>query len=228
MAASTAPVRVTVHRLPAKPRKRPLVGPTAGRVPCAVDSFSSTRRGPRFRVTSCCTGTAFAFTLPECFGSFSARAWFEFPNGGRRRRRCRFRRTADPADPAVFRVTCYYYRGACYKAFWADPLRAPSASRARLSGRLILPAQYSERHRYMLFLSVGVLDAWASTCGKRCRRPIRRPARLRSASRRYAFLAINVVLLRGYLLGTIRCRARRRAGASTSCLPRRWPSHLFV
>src|SRR5215471_5886506 len=23
--------------------------------------------------------------------------------------------------PAFFRVTCYYYRGAYYKAFWADP-----------------------------------------------------------------------------------------------------------
>jgi hypothetical protein len=23
--------------------------------------------------------------------------------------------------PGLFRLTCYYYRGAYYKAFWADP-----------------------------------------------------------------------------------------------------------
>ena len=32
--------------------------------------------------------------------------------------------------PGGFRVTCYYYRGAYYKAFWADPPDAPSVNRA--------------------------------------------------------------------------------------------------
>jgi len=32
--------------------------------------------------------------------------------------------------PGGFRVTCYYYRGAYYKAFWADP-PAPWASRGK-------------------------------------------------------------------------------------------------
>ncbi len=36
--------------------------------------------------------------------------------------------------PGGFRVTCYYYRGAYYKAFWADPPGAPSANRARAIG----------------------------------------------------------------------------------------------
>ena len=39
--------------------------------------------------------------------------------------------------PAFFRLTCYYYRGAYYKAFWADPPAARSASRARRTGARI-------------------------------------------------------------------------------------------
>jgi hypothetical protein len=39
--------------------------------------------------------------------------------------------------PGLFRFTCYYYRGAYYKAFWADPRTARSASRAnRISVRI--------------------------------------------------------------------------------------------
>jgi hypothetical protein len=36
--------------------------------------------------------------------------------------------------PAGFRLTCYYYRGAYYKSFWADPPTAPWASPARAIG----------------------------------------------------------------------------------------------
>ena len=36
--------------------------------------------------------------------------------------------------PGGFRFTCYYYRGAYYKAFWGIPLHAPWASRARATG----------------------------------------------------------------------------------------------
>ena len=68
--------------------------------------------------------------------------------------------------PALFRFTCYYYRGAYYKAFWADP---PSCTvgepRKRYRGEHSFPLVLQNVHRYMLFISVGVLvilayDAW--------------------------------------------------------------------
>jgi len=68
--------------------------------------------------------------------------------------------------PAFFRVTCYYYRGAYYKAFWADP---PSCTvgepRSSYWGENSFPLILQNVHRYMLFLSVFVLfilalDVW--------------------------------------------------------------------
>ena len=43
--------------------------------------------------------------------------------------------------PAGFRFTCYYYRGAYYKAFWADPPNcAVGEPRQTLSRRTVFPA----------------------------------------------------------------------------------------
>ena len=48
--------------------------------------------------------------------------------------------------PGLFRVTCYYYRGAYYKALWADPpsctVREP---RPFLSRRAVVPAHPAKR-----------------------------------------------------------------------------------
>src|SRR5215831_15489292 len=68
--------------------------------------------------------------------------------------------------PAAFRFTCYYYRGAYYKAFWADP---PSCTvgepRSTYWGENSFPLILQNIHRYMLFISLVVLiilavDAW--------------------------------------------------------------------
>ena len=68
--------------------------------------------------------------------------------------------------PALFRLTCYYYRGAYYKAFWADP---PSCTvgelRKTYRGENSFPLILQNIHRYMLFISMFVLailafDAW--------------------------------------------------------------------
>lgn len=68
--------------------------------------------------------------------------------------------------PAFFRLTCYYYRGAYYKAFWADP---PSCTvgepRSGYWGENSFPLVLQNIHRYMLFLAAVVLlilvyDAW--------------------------------------------------------------------
>ncbi len=60
--------------------------------------------------------------------------------------------------PGLFRLTCYYYRGAYYKAFWADP---PSCTvgepRSSYWGENSFPLILQNVHRYMLFLALAVL-----------------------------------------------------------------------
>src|SRR6266850_7708062 len=57
--------------------------------------------------------------------------------------------------PGGFRVTCYYYRGAYYKAFWADP---PSCSvgepRKSYWGERSFPLIIQNIHRYFLYLGL--------------------------------------------------------------------------
>jgi hypothetical protein len=68
--------------------------------------------------------------------------------------------------PALFRFTCYYYRGAYYKAFWADPPScAVGEPRSSYWGENSFPLILQNVHRYMLFISVWVLlilalDVW--------------------------------------------------------------------
>ena len=68
--------------------------------------------------------------------------------------------------PAGFRLTCYYYRGAYYKAFWADP---PSCSvgepRKRYLGERSFPLILQNAHRFfmylaLIFLVILALDVW--------------------------------------------------------------------
>src|SRR6266705_4278639 len=57
--------------------------------------------------------------------------------------------------PGGFRFTCYYYRGAYYKAFWADP---PSCTvgepRKTYLGERSLPLILQNVHRYFLYLAL--------------------------------------------------------------------------
>jgi len=57
--------------------------------------------------------------------------------------------------PGGFRFTCYYYRGAYYKAFWADP---PSCTvgepRKKYLGERSFPLIVQNIHRYFLYLAV--------------------------------------------------------------------------
>lgn len=68
--------------------------------------------------------------------------------------------------PAGFRLTCYYYRGAYYKAFWADP---PSCTvgepRKHYRGERSLPLILQNAHRFFLYLAliflvILALDVW--------------------------------------------------------------------
>jgi hypothetical protein len=68
--------------------------------------------------------------------------------------------------PGLFRLTCYYYRGAYYKAFWADP---PNCSvgepRKSYLGENSFPLILQNVHRYswyiaVIFIAILSYDVW--------------------------------------------------------------------
>lgn len=68
--------------------------------------------------------------------------------------------------PGGFRFTCYYYRGAYYKAFWADPIScAVGEPRKSYLGERYFPLIFQNIHRYFfylaaLFIVILSYDAW--------------------------------------------------------------------
>ncbi len=60
--------------------------------------------------------------------------------------------------PGGFRFTCYYYRGAYYKAFWADPLNCavgePGFRGKKYRGEQKLPLILHNAHRYFLYVAM--------------------------------------------------------------------------
>lgn len=57
--------------------------------------------------------------------------------------------------PAGFRLTCYYYRGAYYKAFWADPPAcAVGEPRTGYLGENFFPLIMQNIHRYFLYFAI--------------------------------------------------------------------------
>jgi hypothetical protein len=70
--------------------------------------------------------------------------------------------------PAGFRMTCYYYRGAYYKAFWADPLNcAVGEPRNTYLGENFWPLLIQNVHRYLFYLAaiyivILTYDAWVA------------------------------------------------------------------
>jgi hypothetical protein len=139
--------------------------------------------------------------------------------------------------PAGFRLTCYYYRGAYYKAFWADP---PSCTvgepRTKYLGEKSFPLIVQNVHRYFLYVAILFLivlgyDVWKAMW-------FADPATGRTAfglGIGTIVLAVNVVLLCGYTFGCHSLRhliggrmdqmscspARQRAYGCASCFNRR-------
>jgi hypothetical protein len=70
--------------------------------------------------------------------------------------------------PGGFRFTCYYYRGAYYKAFWADPPAcAVGEPRSGYRGERKFPLVLQNVHRYFLYIALFFLviltyDAWTA------------------------------------------------------------------
>jgi hypothetical protein len=109
--------------------------------------------------------------------------------------------------PGGFRFTCYYYRGAYYKAFWGDPpscaVGEPNVLGRRQSywGEHSFPLILQNLHRYFLYLALIfiVLLAWDFI----------QACRFKGADGHFHFglgvgsfvLLLNVILLGGYTFG---------------------------
>ena len=105
--------------------------------------------------------------------------------------------------PGGFRLTCYYYRGAYYKAFWADPPNCTVGEpRKSYRGEKSFPLILQNVHRYFLYLALLFIvilsyDVWRALWFTD------------AATGQTQFgigvgtlvLALNVVLLGGYTLG---------------------------
>ena len=99
--------------------------------------------------------------------------------------------------PGGFRLTCYYYRGAYYKAFWADPPACTVGEpRNTYLGERSFPLIMQNVHRYFLYLALVFIlilayDVWKALW----------------FDNHFGIgigtivLAINVVLLSGYTFG---------------------------
>jgi hypothetical protein len=143
--------------------------------------------------------------------------------------------------PGLFRVTCYYYRGAYYKAFWADPPAcAVGEPRQRYRGEAAFPLIVQNIHRYFLYVALGFLVVLAYDVYQALW--FTDPATGRTEfgiGVGTLVLAANVTLLAGYTLGCHSMRhvvggyldrlsrtpARRLAYDCSSCLNRahmRW------
>ncbi len=105
--------------------------------------------------------------------------------------------------PGLFRVTCYYYRGAYYKAFWADP---PSCTvgepRGSYWGERSFPLILQNVHRYFLYVALLFLvflsyDVWLALWFTD---PVTGQQQF-GVGLGTLILATNVVLLGGYTLG---------------------------
>ncbi|HJP35044.1 MAG TPA: succinate dehydrogenase [Gammaproteobacteria bacterium] len=105
--------------------------------------------------------------------------------------------------PVGFRMTCYYYRGAYYKAFWGDPLNCTVGEpRKSYWGENSFPLIVQNIHRYFLILALVLvfflsLDVWHALWF---------PAKSGGGEEfgiglGTIILAINVVLLSCYTLG---------------------------
>jgi hypothetical protein len=104
--------------------------------------------------------------------------------------------------PGGFRLTCYYYRGAYYKAFWADPPScAVSEPRACYRGEASLPLVLQNVHRYFLYLALLFLLVLAHDVWKAMWFPLPGGGTRFGIGVGTLVLAANVVLLGGYALG---------------------------
>jgi hypothetical protein len=109
--------------------------------------------------------------------------------------------------PGGFRLTCYYYRGAYYKAFWGDPpacaVGEPKFRGTNYRGEQTLPLVLQNIHRYFMYLAVAFIfflgyEAWRAMWFVHPDDPETRHFGMGVGT---LVLIINVVLLAGYTFG---------------------------
>jgi hypothetical protein len=133
--------------------------------------------------------------------------------------------------PGGFRLTCYYYRGAYYKAFWVDPPAcAVGEPRQRYRGEHALPLILQNVHRYFLYLALAFLVLLAHDVWKALWFEDIATGRVRfGIGLGTLVLAVNVILLGGYTLG---CHSLRHLIGGRldqlSQAPLRWKSYTCV
>ena len=105
--------------------------------------------------------------------------------------------------PAGFRFTCYYYRGAYYKSFWADPPNCTVGEpRKSYRGERFLPLVIQNVHRYFLYVALVFLLILASDAYKAMWFYDRDTGHQNfGIGLGTLVLTINVILLGGYTLG---------------------------
>jgi hypothetical protein len=112
--------------------------------------------------------------------------------------------------PGLFRLTCYYYRGAYYKAFWADPPSCTvSEPRKTYRGENSFPLIMQNIHRYfmyiaLLFIVFLSIDVWKALWFTN---PVT-GVKFFGVGVGTLVLSVNVILLGGYTLG---CHSLRHA-----------------
>jgi hypothetical protein len=150
--------------------------------------------------------------------------------------------------PAGFRLTCYYYRGTYYKAFWSDPPNcAVGEPRKTYRGERSLPLVLQNVHRYFLYFALIFIVFLAHDAWKAMWFTGPEGGRKFGIGLGTILLSANVVLLAGYTFGCHSLRhlvggyldrlagapVRKTAYACVSCLNRAhmrwaWASLLVV
>ncbi len=145
--------------------------------------------------------------------------------------------------PGGFRLTCYYYRGAYYKAFWADPPNCTVGEpRKKYLGERSFPLILQNIHRYFLYLALAFLVMLSYDVFKATQFPNGFGIGVGTL-----VLLVNVVLLGSYTLGCHSLRhlvgglfdqisrrpARKKAYDCVSCMNRKhmlfaWLSLFWV
>jgi len=105
--------------------------------------------------------------------------------------------------PGLFRLTCYYYRGAYYKSFWADPPSCTvSEPRKKYRGENSFPLIIQNVHRYFLYIALFFLifllyDVWKALWFTNTNTG----EKVFGIGAGTLVLAINVIFLGGYTFG---------------------------
>ncbi|MBW8868739.1 MAG: succinate dehydrogenase [Acidobacteria bacterium] len=132
--------------------------------------------------------------------------------------------------PGGFRFTCYYYRGAYYKSFWADPPGCTVGEpRKRYLGERSFPLVLQNVHRYFLYLGLIFICILAIDAVQSYRFAYSAGVNRFGIGLASLVLTVNAVLLAGY---TFSCHSLRHLiGGRRDVLsesPARWTCYSCV